>query len=400
MLTEAIIKKAIKAGAKTQLSDGNARGAGRLVLRIKGDDAEWYAQQWVGDRRRLSKIGSYPALTLAQARIEFATNHHLKIVKGEDIRSTPVTGTIGRLFEDYVRYMKSNGMRSAPDVEYALGKIVKVIGENRPANQVTAKDIVEAIRPTYESGCRSMADHYRGYIRSAYSWAIKSQNDYRAHRADVYRLTVNPAEHIPVEPKVPGDRWLSLEELRAFWKWNGTSNINRNTDPRNYAAIRLLMLTGQRSEEIARLTCSMINRDLNLIEWPKTKNGKAHVVPMTELIRSIIDSVQPNEHGLLFPSEVFPDRCVTDQTMRMVCVRYCRATGAKSFTPRDLRRTWKTWTGHAGLSKDIRDRLQNHTRGDVSSIHYDRYDYLAEKREAMEKWCAWFIENVDKKKAP
>jgi hypothetical protein len=38
----------------------------------------------------------------------------------------------------------------------------------------------------------------------------------------------------------------------------------------------------------------------------------------------------------------------------------------------------------------MRDRLQNHARGgDASSRHYDRYDYLLEKRAAMAKWSAY-----------
>ena len=56
------------------------------------------------------------------------------------------------------------------------------------------------------------------------------------------------------------------------------------------------------------------------------------------------------------------------------------------FTPRGLQRTWKTRSGEVGISKDIRDRIQNHALQNVSSEHYDRYDYLKEKREAMESW--------------
>jgi integrase len=58
-------------------------------------------------------------------------------------------------------------------------------------------------------------------------------------------------------------------------------------------------------------------------------------------------------------------------------------------TNRDLRRTWKTLAGKAGVSKEIRDRLQNHTLQDVSSKHYDRWQYMPEKREGMKKWNAF-----------
>jgi hypothetical protein len=55
-------------------------------------------------------------------------------------------------------------------------------------------------------------------------------------------------------------------------------------------------------------------------------------------------------------------------------------------TNRDLRRTWKTLAGKAGLSKEIRDRLQNHALHDVSSKNYDRWNYMPEKRTGMKKW--------------
>ncbi len=40
----------------------------------------------------------------------------------------------------------------------------------------------------------------------------------------------------------------------------------------------------------------------------------------------------------------------------------------------------------AGIDKSIRDKIQNHSDKDISSIHYDRYDYLKEKRAAIEVW--------------
>lgn len=394
MLTESVIKKHLKMGVYAQLSDGNARGTGRLVLRIKGTDATWYAQQWVDDKRRLTKIGVYPELTLASARVEFSTRFQPKIIAKEDIRTAPPIGTVKALFDDYVAHLKAKDKRSAEDVEYTLARMAVRIGENQLANRVTSKDIVEAIRPTYDSGCASMADHMRGYIRSAYGWAIRSQNDYRSKASEKFKLTTNPAYNIPTEPKVAGERWLSVDELRAFWRWNGTTNINRNTDPRNYIAMKFLCMTGQRSEEIARLHASMINRRMNLIEWSKTKNGKAHVLPITATVLDVLDRAVPNEHGFLFPSEVFPERHITDQTIRLVCARYCANTKANHFSPRDLRRTWKTLSGQAGISKEDRDRLQNHSKSDVSSVHYDRYDYLKEKRQAMEAWMSWFEKNI------
>ncbi|MEK9606135.1 MAG: integrase, partial [Gammaproteobacteria bacterium] len=65
---------------------------------------------------------------------------------------------------------------------------------------------------------------------------------------------------------------------------------------------------------------------------------------------------------------------------------YVKTSLIESFSARDLRRTFKTLAGSMGISLEMRNRLQGHALVDVGSIYYDRYDYLDQKREAMEKW--------------
>lgn len=66
--------------------------------------------------------------------------------------------------------------------------------------------------------------------------------------------------------------------------------------------------------------------------------------------------------------------------------RLCPKIGLEPFVPKDIRRTVKTLMGFAGIRKEDRDKFQNHAMTDVSSRHYDRYDYLAEKRQVMAVW--------------
>jgi hypothetical protein len=63
----------------------------------------------------------------------------------------------------------------------------------------------------------------------------------------------------------------------------------------------------------------------------------------------------------------------------------------------DLRRTWKTLAGKAGISKEIRDRIQNHALHDVSSKSYDRWTYMPEKRAGMKKWDKFVTTLLSKK---
>jgi hypothetical protein len=74
--------------------------------------------------------------------------------------------------------------------------------------------------------------------------------------------------------------------------------------------------------------------------------------------------------------------------MQVVVLKFLAVNpGFAHFTAKDMRRTFKTLVGASGISKEMRDRLQNHPEGDVSSRHYDRYDYLPERRAAMDKWA-------------
>jgi hypothetical protein len=53
----------------------------------------------------------------------------------------------------------------------------------------------------------------------------------------------------------------------------------------------------------------------------------------------------------------------------------------------------------AGVSKEIRDRIQNHALQDVSSKSYDRWTYMPEKRAGMAKWDKFVRALLSKKKS-
>jgi hypothetical protein len=75
--------------------------------------AEWMAQQWRDGRRTKSKIGSYPALSLADARAIFQRNFAEVILKGKSIKFADDTrpGTVADLFEAYVQSLPTGGTR-------------------------------------------------------------------------------------------------------------------------------------------------------------------------------------------------------------------------------------------------------------------------------------------------
>lgn len=406
-LTDGQIKNAIKRVAKSKktetLIDGEGRGTGRLVLTLKPQPTRvttvWYAQQWLDGKRKLKKLGDYPHIPLAEARATFERDFASAINKGSSIKVQGDTrpGTVGDLFEAYADSLEAAGKSSHKEARKGLNKIADQLGRNRLARDVEPQDVVNVIRPIFERGKKSMADHVRSYIRSAYSWGMKSEHDYRSTSPRRFNLVNNPAASIPTEPKVRGERWLREEEWVQMWRW--LQNPDVEIHPAYPRAIMLLMLTGQRVQEICTLHVDQYDREEGMIDWSKTKNGKPHAIPLPSLAIELLDSLTPNEHGWYFPGSKDPSKSVQHQTLYSFLWRQRDAGKIPHCTNRDMRRTFKTLAGKAGLTKEIRDRLQNHTLQDVSSQSYDRYNYITEKREAMDVWDA-FVRSMIREKTP
>jgi integrase len=395
------LKRVAKSGRQESLTDGEGRGTGRLVLILKPMPtrvtAEWMAQQWRKGRRTKSKIGSYPAMSLSEAREIFRRDFAGIILKGSSIKiaadSRP--GTVADLFEAYIENLKNSDKSSWADAEANLKKAADVLGRNRLARDVAPDDVLGVLRPIYERGKRAMADHVRSYIRSAYSWGIKAEHDYRSASPRRFRLENNPAGGIPTEPKVVGTRWLNEDDFVRLYRW--LECPDSPVHPPYTRAVRILMLTGQRVEEIAALHVDQWDAQERIIDWSKTKNGKPHAIPVPAIAADLIESIVPNEFGWFFPSAKDPSQPVSAGTLYSFMWRQRDRNVVPMITNRDLRRTWKTLAGKAGLPKEIRDRLQNHTLQDVSSKSYDRWNYMPEKRDGMEKWNKFVTALLTKK---
>ena len=404
-LTDGEIRRTLKRVEQTQkqetLVDGEGHGTGRLVLTVKPMPtrvtADWMAQQWRDQKRLKKKLGSYPVMSLAQAREVFKRDFAGPIQKGRSIKIAGDTrpGTVGDLFEAYAKHLKDSEKPSWKEAEKGLNKIADLLGRHRAARDIEPDEVSDVIRPIFDRGKKSMADHVRSYIRSAYSWGLKSEHDYRSNSPRRFDLIMNPAAGIPTEPKTVGTRWLDEDEFLSLYRW--LEYPDTPVHPPYTRAVRILMLTGQRVEEIARLHVDQWDAREKIIDWSKTKNGKPHAIPVPDIAAELIESIVPNEHGWFFPSAMDPTRPVSHGTLYSFMWRQRDRGVIPVVTNRDLRRTWKTLAGKAGVSKEIRDRIQNHTLQDVSSKSYDRWNYMPEKRAAMKKWNAFATKMLTKK---
>ena len=173
-------------------------------------------------------------------------------------------------------------------------------------------------------------------------------------------------------------------------------------------AVKLAFTTGQRLGELIRVGwCDIDFKDrLMTIPASVSKNKIEHIVPLGDLSWIVIEEMKEatGDYQYLFASSRGKTnkegKHTTGSTIAAIIREYCNGhKKVTKFIPRDIRRTVKTLMGKAGIDKTIRDRLQNHALQDVSSKHYDRYDYLPEKRQAVKVWNDYLelILNPDKK---
>lgn len=390
LITDPEIKSAlrkIKNGNKTAitLSDPAPRGSGRLLLIVKPDRAEWYARHFVAGSKRLTKLGAYPDMALAQARTAFSGSAALSEAPPAQTHGV----TLGEMFDGYLASLRAAGKPAVKQAERVLELAGDVLGRDRVAGEVKPTDIVTVIKPIYDRGARVQADKFRMYMGAAFRWAMRATHDYRVENARDWGIASNPVDAVPRDNEAEGvgNRWLSRGEYLQLLTFLQPDEMRKRTPVRK--AVMLIMLTGQRAREILSLRPEQWNSADRLLSWEKTKNGLPHVLPVCQRAAAILDGMTAGPGGWYFPNESGTDKHMPDGSVLMTLKRYCKKHGVPGFTSRDLRRTWKTLAGEAGLSKVERDLLQNHTESDVSSRHYDRYDNLREKRSAVDKWAAW-----------
>jgi integrase len=107
-------------------------------------------------------------------------------------------------------------------------------------------------------------------------------------------LPNNPFAELPmVSSVIKRERVLSDEEAGAIWRAAGEVPLPFG------ALVRLLMLTGQRREEVAGMTWTELSEDLTTWTIPatRTKNGIPHLVPLSQPARELLHALPSDGQG-------------------------------------------------------------------------------------------------------
>jgi integrase len=196
-------------------------------------------------------------------------------------------------------------------------------------------------------------------------------------------IVANPAAFTARHKEEARHRVLNDTELRQVWKALPDTDYGR--------AVKLLILTGQRREEIGQLRWSELDLARGIISLPggRTKNGKPHELPLSAPARAILES-QPR-----FGEWVFGRRGLLDWAQQKK-VLDARLQISEHWVLHDLRRTAATRMVDLGILPHAVEAVLNHYghRSGVAGV-YNRSLYAAEKAQALARWAEHVMSLVE-----
>ena len=431
--TGRIAARALTDAAIRALRDGETRtdgslpiGAGRLMIecmKVRGVlRRRWIFRHRTGGGVGKLRLGDYPAVGLDAARGQARTHieqvrqgidprvaafeRKQEIVKAE--REKAALGTLRLLLGAYVASLRAKGKTCAREVELLFERHVLVPWPqvaNMPARAVTPEDVRDVLARMVKAGIRRQTNIVRSYLHAAFVHGAHADLDPRraAEQASTFRLESNPTHLLPriAEFESTRDRVLTDDELRVLW----SALDDRGGEVA--ATVRcLLLLGGQRFRQLLRSTWGDYDtaaRTLRLTD-PKGKRTRAaeHLLPVPPaVVRELVALASHNSAGeYIFSTSggIKPIHHTTiSSTIGEIARQGQNATGP--YKPGDVRRTVETRLQALGVSRDVRAQLLSHGRSSgVQARHYERHDFLEEKRVALRLWEGHLAQVLRKQK--
>lgn len=366
----------------------------------------------INGSRRQKNLGNYPAKKLADARQEFR-DAASGLASGLDPQAPPplqqppppTEKTVSEVTTEFLKnWSKLNySPRWHYNVDKALEQdVIPIIG-TRPINSIRRREIISLLEIVIARA--------PGQARNVHK-AIAKMFWYAQDREyiDISPCT-NMLDSLPALRVSEGkSRILDDKEIMKLWRRidNGPGNdlIKR--------ALKLILVTAQRPEEVAGMHRTEIKGHWWTIPWQriKTENSKTlrrspedHRVFLTPLALSLIGDAK----GYIFPSDVSESLSeetltppverpikrnslsqrvergvtVTCRNGRKVQFKYY---GLPKWTPHDLRRSARTGMARIEIPPHWAEEVLNHKMSKIQSI-YDQHKYDEQKKKALTRWA-------------
>jgi integrase len=252
---------------------------------------------------------------------------------------------------------------------------------NRMLAEIGKRDVIALLDAVRGRGAPVMANRVLAAVRKFFNWCISRGLLDLSPCAGVGLPTRERARH----------RVLSDEELRAVLR------AAREIGHPFGSIVQMLALTGQRRDEVARLSWDQL--DLEKAVWvmppEHAKNGKPHIVHLSEPALRLIEGT-PRLDSLVFSS----DGTTLFQGFSKAKSRLDRLSGVTDWTLHDLRRSAVSGMARLGVAPHVADKILNHQSGTISGVVavYQRHEFMDERKTALDTWGQFVSSLVNPRK--
>jgi integrase len=373
-----------------EVGDLNAKGL-RIVVHPSGAKSGVVRYRFVGKPRKLTlpngislaawrKLTADALLEVAQGRdpAEAKQEHKKQARKAaEQARAATELRTrdsvAARATEYIEKYAKRETRPSSwKQTESIFNRIVLPAWRGRSVHDIRRRDAIDLIEAVAEGNKDTpprpvMANRTRAVGHTFFAWLCSRD-----------AVATNPFAGVAVPSReVARERILSDDEIKLLWA--ACSEIN----PRHGAAIRILLLSGQRRNEVLQLPRAEIEEGTRIWTLPavRAKNGKSHAITLSTQAWQIITSVPTGDPLYVFGTRTIDARYVKSELDK-------RLSFAAGWRIHDLRRTCASGLQKVGTPIHIIEQVLNHRSGTFRGVAgvYLRHVYDAEKAAALQRW--------------
>lgn len=337
-------------------------------------------------------LGRYPLMSLADARNAWA-----ELSKASDPKAAVAAAharqqeadhkalaalqqmkqeafTVERLVNEYAAHISTPGqegfIRSWKPVRNALKRnLVERFGDT-PARDLTRTDGRDVLDRLRRQGKSVMANRVRAYANACFNWGVERE-----------LLESNPFALLSTTPERARQVTLNATELKTLFAGLPKSGLSTQEQD----LLLFILATGTRIGE----ACDMTRSELFLEEreWripgSRTKNGKQHVVCLSDLAMGIL-SRQPQDSSMVWANANSASGAVRRDTLE-AHLRESLPVLKLSFVAHDMRRSMATWLGEQEVDDRVIDRMLNHQPKTLSRV----YNVSKYSSPARQWWQAW-----------
>ena len=259
--------------------------------------------------------------------------------------------------------------RKAAEITRMLRREVTSRWGARFISEIVKRNVIELVSEIAQRGTPVAANKLLKIVKTFFNWCVG--------RAVI---DSSPAEGVPLPGKeIARDRVLTDRELASVIM------AARRMDRPYGSIVEMLALTGQRREEVARMVWDEIDFETRTWTLPasRAKNGKPHFVHLSARSIEVIERAPRPGRFVFSLSGIRPFQDFTNAKRALDEV-----SGVTDWRLHDLRRTCVSGMARLGVPPHVADKILNHQSGTISGVAavYQRHDFLAERKLALERW--------------